>query len=296
MKSTPLETPWPPIAGAVTHRGRHCYQIGQHFSGRLASRWFTLYPSGLTELVIGLDGGPLHAGEPAGSFASPLFGPRSRPTRIRVDGPARTLGIHMAPWIAHAALGISMHNVVNATVDLCDVEGPGCASFVSALRLTRTWPEAFAMTDHFLLERLGTGPPDEGGVACSYLLLAQHEGRLSVGELAARTGMSERLLEMRFREQVGLSPKALARLLRLQHALRLLAEGRVGAAVAMECGYYDQAHLSRECKGLTGHPPSSFAKAGRKVKQSVRYFGFVQDWLVGLDDHDGSQPLHWRNP
>jgi AraC-like DNA-binding protein len=89
-----------------------------------------------------------------------------------------------------------------------------------------------------------------------------------VPRLAAEVGWSVRQLENCFREQIGLGPKAAARVLRLQRARRLLAAGRSQAETAAVCGYYDQAHLSGEFKAMTGCTPREFTAARGTVSVS----------------------------
>jgi transcriptional regulator GlxA family with amidase domain len=86
---------------------------------------------------------------------------------------------------------------------------------------------------------------------------------MPVPRLAEEVGWSARHLENRFREQIGLGPKAAARVLRLQRARRLLAAGRGAAETAALCGFYDQAHLSGEFKTMTGCTPREFTAARR---------------------------------
>jgi AraC-like DNA-binding protein len=85
-------------------------------------------------------------------------------------------------------------------------------------------------------------------------------GAAVVETLAADLGVSRRHLERRFRDVVGISPKRLARITRFQHALQALERGPArgsGAAVAVACGYADQAHFVREFRELAGCPPST---------------------------------------
>jgi AraC-like DNA-binding protein len=75
-----------------------------------------------------------------------------------------------------------------------------------------------------------------------------------VDALAVDLGFSERQLRRRFLASVGYGPKVLQRVLRLR---RFLAGERHDLArAALDAGYADQAHLTRECLRLTGLSPS----------------------------------------
>ena len=85
---------------------------------------------------------------------------------------------------------------------------------------------------------------------------------MPVGALAAELGWSRRHLAARFREDVGASPKFLARLLRFEHAAeRIRAGAQPLGDVALACGYYDQAHLNREVREFTGAAPGTLRAA-----------------------------------
>jgi AraC-like DNA-binding protein len=88
---------------------------------------------------------------------------------------------------------------------------------------------------------------------------------VNIDALAAHLALSASQLRRRCLQAVGMSPKALQRTLRFQGFLALAqagtrASGRAGAdgvaGLAVDVGYADQAHLSRECLRLTGLTPS----------------------------------------
>ena len=78
-----------------------------------------------------------------------------------------------------------------------------------------------------------------------------------VADLSHRTGLTERTLERRFRDELGVTPKFAARLIRVQRANEALSTGtRTAAVVAGEFGFSDQAHLCGETRRLLGHSPT----------------------------------------
>ena len=117
------------------------------------------------------------------------------------------------------------------------------------------WRERFALLDTALLRRVAAGPEPAPEVAWTFRRLAAANGRLAIGPLAAEVGWSRRHLAARWRRDVGLGPKAVARILRFQRALRLVREGHALADAAYECGYADQPHLNRDFRALAGATP-----------------------------------------
>jgi AraC-like DNA-binding protein len=95
-----------------------------------------------------------------------------------------------------------------------------------------------------------------------HLLMPWHQ--VKVETLAAHLGLSGSQLRRRFLHAVGMSPKALQRTLRFQGFLALAQANETSsvrrggggmAALSVEAGYSDQAHLTRECSRLTGLTP-----------------------------------------
>jgi AraC-like DNA-binding protein len=77
---------------------------------------------------------------------------------------------------------------------------------------------------------------------------------VSLADIARRSGWSERRFSQLFREQVGFPPKVWYRLQRFQRAVRQLRAGAEvsWAEIAVECGFYDQAHCASEFRSFSG--------------------------------------------
>jgi AraC-like DNA-binding protein len=83
---------------------------------------------------------------------------------------------------------------------------------------------------------------------------------VEVGEVAKWLGLSRRRFIEIFTEDVGMTPKRYSRVRRFQRALALAtcARTQTWGELALECGYFDQAHLCREWAELTGVSPGEF--------------------------------------
>ena len=92
-------------------------------------------------------------------------------------------------------------------------------------------------------------------------------GTIRVGELAADLGWTRQHLGRVFRQQVGIGPKELARICRLQRAVhRLQRTPDVELArVALELGYFDQAHMARDFRELAGVTPATVRAAAGSI-------------------------------
>ncbi|WP_245976147.1 helix-turn-helix domain-containing protein [Amycolatopsis palatopharyngis] len=102
------------------------------------------------------------------------------------------------------------------------------------------------------------------------LLLARLDSGVSrVGEAAHDLGLGQRQLRRRFTEAVGYGPATYLRVARLQRALTVAPRVADLSALAAESGYADQAHLSRDCRDLTGLAASEYFVLGGRCPQEA---------------------------
>jgi AraC-like DNA-binding protein len=80
--------------------------------------------------------------------------------------------------------------------------------------------------------------------------------------LSGAIGCSRKHLISEFRQHIGLSPKPLARILRFNRAVQVIEKSRrvAWAALAHDCGYYDQAHFIRDFHAFAGSTPGEFLR------------------------------------
>jgi AraC-like DNA-binding protein len=170
------------------------------------------------------------------------------------------LQIMLTPLGAFQLLGMPLDELRGRVTDLGDVLGPDGARFAERVREAATWRERFAIVDEVLGGRAAEATPPSPEVVQAWRMLVASGGREQIGRVATEVGWSHKHLIQRFTAQVGLTPKAAARVIRFRRAADRL--GRVGAPslarVATESGYADQAHLTRDFRSLAGVTPGDF--------------------------------------
>ena len=198
---------------------------------------------------------------PPAAHASFLAGLGERSSYVRAAGPASCLQVNLTPLAAHMFLGLAMHELANRVVTLEDVLPRAAHRLGERLEDASTWDARFALLDAVFAERLAQARQPSQDVAWAWTILEHTHGRAPIGWICDRLGRSRRHLASRFREQVGLTPKTVARIFRFERAVALLRRGDVPLAeLAFECGYYDQAHLNRDFRDLAGRPPAAYAR------------------------------------
>nr|WP_246628122.1 helix-turn-helix domain-containing protein [Paenibacillus oenotherae] len=80
-------------------------------------------------------------------------------------------------------------------------------------------------------------------------------GSIRVGQLAEESALSRRQTERRFVERIGISPKALAQIVRFQHVLQSLKFAERLTQLAYDADYYDQSHFIKEFRKRSGTTP-----------------------------------------
>lgn len=177
---------------------------------------------------------------------------------VASSGSQYCMQINLTPLGAYTILGLPMAELANRSVALEDVLGAGAELLVEELRDTRDWDARFDLLDATFVARLAEGRPPAAPVAWAWRRLDETGGRLEIGSLALELGWSRKHLIARFREQIGLPPKTLARVVRFSRAMGLLTSDEpIGLAqIAYRCGYYDQAHLNRDFREFAGATPT----------------------------------------
>jgi AraC-like DNA-binding protein len=181
---------------------------------------------------------------------------------VRMDGDCarRYLQVSMAPLGAYRLLGRPVGELGGTVVDLQDVFGAAGRRVQETVREAPTWERRFAVLDAFLVRAADEGPHPSPEVAMAWQRLLASGGRLPIGRLADDVEWSHKHLITRFSQQVGLTPKTAARLVRFEQVLRRIGARRTARwdQLAADAGYADQAHLIRDFHAFAGVTPTGY--------------------------------------
>ncbi|WP_420967871.1 helix-turn-helix domain-containing protein [Bradyrhizobium sp. B120] len=191
------------------------------------------------------------------SFAAGLY---AGPVYIESDGHAACVQVDFTPLGAYSFFGGAVTELAGRMIDIEDVLGHEGHRLRERLGAETCWQRRFDLIEDFVLRRAGHTPSPE--IAFAYRRLARSAGAISIAALAGEIGWSRKHLVGRFRSELGIAPKSLARMMRFHRASRLAQSGsRLGwAGIAAESGYADQAHLAREFVEFAGEPPTAWAR------------------------------------
>jgi AraC-like DNA-binding protein len=193
------------------------------------------------------------------SFAAGLH---DAPAITEHDGYGYGIQSYMTPLGARRFFGLPMGEITGQVVELEDLIG-GLAARELAERLATApdWPARLDRFERAIARRVLAAPPVPTELEWAWQRLRETDGAVPIADLAAELGRSRRHLAVRFREELGMTPKALARLLRFERAVQRLRAGDELGDLALDAGYYDQAHFNRDFRAFAGTTPTEYLAA-----------------------------------
>lgn len=250
--------------------------------GRITGLRERIAPTGSTVAAIVL-GDPIRqtpAGQGPALLADTgfLIGPHDRPLVNEPLGQTYCIGFVTTPVGCRPALGLSPAALRGRVVDLLEVwprgaglrrDLPNCPTSANALDLLEAVLQTQEPFDHNAFTRCAA--------AVAHLTL---QPTRPIADIARELGVSHGHLDRQFTQHIGLSPRTLARILRMRRLLDDIdVHGSVEwAAKAADLGWSDQAHLIRDFKRHTGVTPSEYLAAQRSTydrAEAAASAGFV---------------------
>lgn len=180
----------------------------------------------------------------------------------RLEGAGRAFGIKFLPGAFHPFANRPVSELTNATFPLSKIFGSGGDAFVKNVLDAEKDEDLVLMAENFLCSREPVRDENVSTVNRIMEKIMFETSITKVEDIVSSLRISKRSLQRLFNEYVGVSPKWVIKRYRLQEAADSLADGKEIdlPKLALDLGYFDQAHFINDFKATVGMPPGKYAR------------------------------------
>jgi AraC-like DNA-binding protein len=169
-----------------------------------------------------------------------------------------TMGVVFWPGGLQALFNLPTGELTNQVISVSDVTDRDITALRQELSAESNPDKKFCLLKSFLISILDLGFQPNPAIMFSARKVYNQNGKQPISEITDQVGYSRRRLSELFRDTVGASPKQYSRIQRFQYSLKMLRSEPNLSNIALECGYYDQAHFNRDFKALSGITPTEY--------------------------------------
>lgn len=190
-----------------------------------------------------------------------LYGQTLEPISLNIKGAFRFIVFQLYPFASKYLLNVHPKELNDDCFDLLQLEQLAVETYAAQLKQTNNFQDWVNILSTLLIDLISTNqiPPDDQ-IQNAISLILRNKGQLTIKEVRDQVFLSERTLERKFIDQVGLTPKQFAKIIQFKNSLRLLTANNYGQllAVGLDSGFSDQSHFIRSFKKYTGKTPTDF--------------------------------------
>jgi AraC-like DNA-binding protein len=196
-----------------------------------------------------------------------VFGQITSPLEIEPTGVSGIIAARFHPDGFAPFSFFPINEMENKAVPLEKIFGEEAVELEEKILSAAFNEERIKQIETFLINKLSLPETADRIAKSSVEILLNYNGRVSVDELAEQLKINRRQLERKFSSAIGLSPKQLSKVIRLQATLKMLQQQQFTSltSLAYENGYYDQAHFIKDFKEFTGMSPKQFYSDNLKM-------------------------------
>lgn len=203
-----------------------------------------------------------------------ILGQITRQFTIEPTGTVSSFAVRFYPYGFANFVDTPIERLANTETPLDRVFGEAvAASLAGKVRQAPDTQTRIAVVEDFLLSRLGDARTIDAVVRTTVEAMFATKGSRAIKSLVNDDAAKRRKLEREFRRKIGMSPKQLGKVIRLQTALKLILNRGPESLtdIAYESEYYDQAHFIKDFREFTGITPKSFLGSEAMALSSVIY-------------------------
>lgn len=196
-----------------------------------------------------------------------ITGPTIKATYLTLDGSVNAVGIRFRPGGAYPFIKKCLGEYRD-TVQIQPIDDENIWNELMFQLKNESPNELICLIDNFLLRELSKSKLILSNWLISTInIILKHNGSMRIDDLCADMNISRKKLERNFKQAVGLLPKQLSRVVRLDKSRSLIRslEFHSLADIAYESGFFDQAHFIHEFKALVGTTPKKYFEEKKEM-------------------------------
>lgn len=194
-------------------------------------------------------------------YRSYFVGPMTKYSELAIHTPAvHLLGIRFLPCGIFRFMDLPLQELTDRRVNTTDLTSLFDHSFTERLCEQSDLKARINLIEQVLTQALKTPYSIDQQTYLAIQEINFHQGKLPIQTLMGKICLCQRHFERKFKQYTGFTPKEYSRIIKFRHAVNLLQQMHTDTflSVAIDAGYYDTAHLSKEIKILSGKNASSF--------------------------------------
>lgn len=191
-----------------------------------------------------------------------VAGLQTKPSNVESYGLSKMLVVQFKKLGAFVFLNDPLHYYTNRYVSLDSIFNNEAEETWEQLQEAKSKNEQFLIIENFLYRKLISNKmPDEKHFSTIKILL-DNPKNLSINEICHKQNISRKHLNNITKKLIGVSPKSLTSLNRLQTTLKVISSSSLEKLtnVAYKANYFDQAHFINNFKQFTDLKPSEYVK------------------------------------
>lgn len=201
-----------------------------------------------------------------------VFGSSTTHSTLALTGSFKTLGIFFYPNALKTIFGLNASQLTDTCIDLNVISGAANNQIGEKLLNGSCAEEKVSLISDFvnLLKQDNLSLPDQD-VAYAISEILATGGNITLSELREKLRLSERTIERKFKENVGVSPKLFSRICQFQTSLKQLKlkSHEKLSDIAFENEFSDQSHFIRAFKEFSGFTPNAYARKSRELVENL---------------------------
>jgi AraC-like DNA-binding protein len=201
-----------------------------------------------------------------------LHGQTIAPSKASYYGRFSVVGVSFQPHALESIFGIDANELTQTGIDFSLVQRKKHGNLVEQIVHEESAAGKINILSDYLVNQQQNNDRQTDAVTRYALsLIIQSKGNIPLKELHQQVQLSERSLQRKFNQSIGISPKLFSRICRFQQSLNQLRTSAYNklSDIAYENEYADQSHLVRAFKEFTGLSPLAFKKQSEGVMENV---------------------------